>query len=99
MTGIRIAHTRGGKKACSGWPSSTNGYERRRRERGCQMGGLTRGERALCREWWGKNADADEREGEATHYQQRPDGVVAKHKRGGHQHREPDERGGLGGTC
>lgn len=26
MTGMRIAQTRGGKKLCSGWSSSTNGY-------------------------------------------------------------------------
>lgn len=27
MTGMRIAHSRGGKKLCSGWSESTKGYK------------------------------------------------------------------------
>jgi hypothetical protein len=41
ITGIRIAQTRGGKRLCRGWSSSTNGYKKNEYRSPCQSGRRT----------------------------------------------------------
>lgn len=90
MTGMRIAHTRGGKKFCSGWSESTKGW--------CVGASRESASELLVRddaEWiWVLLLGNGIRKGEGrerTHHQKCPDRVVEKYDRGSHKHGEADE--------
>lgn len=80
ITGMRIAQTRGRKKFCRGWSSSTKGCD-------------TVSQRGGCLFFTGNDALELLVEGEEVYayHQKRPNGIIQKNDGGGHEHGETDK--------